>query len=181
MSINSFNGSLVFINKENEFEIYQLYSTVSKKQLRANHFIERVLNRDVDNRYYIFKAGYLVKIAKGEYELNDYIRRSLEVKAKGFNNLVEFDTAKSVDEKYINKTEPTKLKPLNLTESDIAEEKKKLEDERRLLAEERRKLEEEKRKLNTKPHVNNAQDVKRQRCINLGLAPNSADFQQCIN
>jgi len=28
--------------------------------------------------------------------------------------------------------------------------------------------------------VNNAQDIKRQRCINLGLAPNSVDFQQCI-
>ena len=33
---------------------------------------------------------------------------------------------------------------------------------------------------NPKPPANNAQDIKRQRCINLGLAPNSADFQQCM-
>jgi hypothetical protein len=32
-----------------------------------------------------------------------------------------------------------------------------------------------------KPPVNNAQDIKRQKCINLGLAPGSIDFQQCIN
>ena len=32
----------------------------------------------------------------------------------------------------------------------------------------------------TKPIPNNPQDIKRQRCINLGLAPNSADFQQCM-
>jgi hypothetical protein len=32
-----------------------------------------------------------------------------------------------------------------------------------------------------KPPVNNAQDIKRQKCIRLGLAPGSADFQQCIN
>jgi hypothetical protein len=62
----------------------------------------------------------------------------------------------------------------------IDNERKKLEEERRQLAEERIKLVEEKRKLNTKPTVNNAQDIKRQRCINLGLLPNSADFQQCI-
>jgi len=62
----------------------------------------------------------------------------------------------------------------------IDNERKKLEEERRQLAEVRRNLEEEKRKLNTKPPVNHAQDIKRQRCINLGLAPNSADFQQCM-
>ena len=33
---------------------------------------------------------------------------------------------------------------------------------------------------NPKPPVSNTQDNKRQRCINLGLAPNSADFQQCV-
>jgi len=33
---------------------------------------------------------------------------------------------------------------------------------------------------NPKPPVSNTQDNKRQRCINLGLAPNSADFQQCM-
>ncbi len=33
----------------------------------------------------------------------------------------------------------------------------------------------------TKPPVNNAQDIKRQKCIRLGLVPGSADFQQCIN
>jgi hypothetical protein len=33
---------------------------------------------------------------------------------------------------------------------------------------------------NPKPTVNNAQDIKRQKCIRLGLAPNSADFQQCV-
>ena len=32
-----------------------------------------------------------------------------------------------------------------------------------------------------KPPVNNAQDIKRQKCIRLGLASGSADFQQCIN
>jgi hypothetical protein len=32
-----------------------------------------------------------------------------------------------------------------------------------------------------KPPVNNAQDTKRQKCIKLGLAPGTADFQQCIN
>jgi hypothetical protein len=32
-----------------------------------------------------------------------------------------------------------------------------------------------------KPLVNNAQDIKRQKCIRLGLAPGSADFQQCMN
>ena len=32
-----------------------------------------------------------------------------------------------------------------------------------------------------KPPVNNAQDIKRQKCIRLGLVPNSADFQQCMN
>jgi hypothetical protein len=32
-----------------------------------------------------------------------------------------------------------------------------------------------------KPPVNNAQDIKRQKCINLGLAPGTTDFQQCIN
>ncbi|WP_281971361.1 MULTISPECIES: hypothetical protein [unclassified Polynucleobacter] len=32
-----------------------------------------------------------------------------------------------------------------------------------------------------KPSVNNAQDIKRQKCIRLGLVPGSADFQQCIN
>jgi hypothetical protein len=63
----------------------------------------------------------------------------------------------------------------------IDNERKKLEEEKRQLAEERRKLEEEKRKFNTKPPVNNAQDNKRQKCMNLGLAPNSADFQQCMN
>ena len=31
------------------------------------------------------------------------------------------------------------------------------------------------------PPVNNAQDNKRQRCISLGLVPNSPDFQQCMN
>jgi len=68
----------------------------------------------------------------------------------------------------------------NAKEYGISDERKKLEEERRQLAEERRKLEEEKRKFNTKPPVNNTQDNKRQRCINLGLAPNSADFQQCM-
>jgi len=34
---------------------------------------------------------------------------------------------------------------------------------------------------NPKPPVSNTQDNKRQRCINLGLAPNSADFKQCMN
>ena len=63
----------------------------------------------------------------------------------------------------------------------INNERKKLEEERRQLAEERRKIEEEKRKLNSKPPPSNPQDNKRQRCINLGLAPNSADFQQCMN
>jgi len=29
--------------------------------------------------------------------------------------------------------------------------------------------------------ISNPQDIKRQKCINLGLAPNSADFQQCMN
>ena len=67
-----------------------------------------------------------------------------------------------------------------IKDNDIDYERKKLEEERRQLAEERRKLEEEKRKFNTKPPVNNAQDIKRQRCINLGLAPNSVDFQQCM-
>jgi len=33
---------------------------------------------------------------------------------------------------------------------------------------------------NPKPPPSNTQDSKRQRCINLGLVPNSADFQQCI-
>jgi len=33
---------------------------------------------------------------------------------------------------------------------------------------------------NPKPPPSNTQDNKRQRCINLGLAPNSADFQQCM-
>jgi len=33
---------------------------------------------------------------------------------------------------------------------------------------------------NPKPPVSNTLDNKRQRCINLGLAPNSADFQQCM-
>ena len=32
-----------------------------------------------------------------------------------------------------------------------------------------------------KPPVNNAQDIKRQKCIRLGLVPGSADFQQCVN
>ena len=32
-----------------------------------------------------------------------------------------------------------------------------------------------------KPPVNNAQDIKRQKCIRLGLVPGSPDFQQCIN
>ena len=32
-----------------------------------------------------------------------------------------------------------------------------------------------------KPPVNNAQDIKRQKCIRLGLAPGSADFLQCMN
>jgi hypothetical protein len=32
-----------------------------------------------------------------------------------------------------------------------------------------------------KPPVNNVQDIKRQKCIRLGLVPNSADFQQCMN
>jgi len=32
-----------------------------------------------------------------------------------------------------------------------------------------------------KPPVNNAQDIKRQKCIRLGLAPGSTDFQQCMN
>ena len=31
-----------------------------------------------------------------------------------------------------------------------------------------------------KPPVNNAQDIKRQKCIRLGLVPGSPDFQQCI-
>ena len=30
------------------------------------------------------------------------------------------------------------------------------------------------------PPANNAQDIKRQKCIRLGLAPGSADFQQCM-
>jgi hypothetical protein len=33
---------------------------------------------------------------------------------------------------------------------------------------------------NPKPPISNTQDIKRQRCISLGLAPNSADFQQCM-
>jgi hypothetical protein len=32
-----------------------------------------------------------------------------------------------------------------------------------------------------KPPVNNAQDIKRLKCIRLGLTPGSVDFQQCIN
>jgi hypothetical protein len=32
-----------------------------------------------------------------------------------------------------------------------------------------------------KPPVNNAQDIKRQKCIRLGLTPGSVDFQQCMN
>lgn len=33
----------------------------------------------------------------------------------------------------------------------------------------------------TKPLSNNPQDIKRQKCISLGLVPGSIDFQQCIN
>ena len=32
-----------------------------------------------------------------------------------------------------------------------------------------------------KPTVNNAQDIKRQKCIRLGLVPGSVDFQQCMD
>jgi len=32
-----------------------------------------------------------------------------------------------------------------------------------------------------KPPVINTQDIKRQKCITLGLTPGSADFQQCMN
>ena len=32
-----------------------------------------------------------------------------------------------------------------------------------------------------KPPVNNAQDIKRQKCIRLGLVPGTNDFQQCLN
>jgi hypothetical protein len=32
-----------------------------------------------------------------------------------------------------------------------------------------------------KPPANNAQDIKRQKCIRLGLVPGSVDFQQCMN
>ena len=32
-----------------------------------------------------------------------------------------------------------------------------------------------------KPSANNAQDIKRQKCIRLGLVPGSADFQQCMD
>jgi hypothetical protein len=35
--------------------------------------------------------------------------------------------------------------------------------------------------ITPKPSVNNAQDTKRQKCIRLGLAPGSVDFQQCMN
>jgi len=35
--------------------------------------------------------------------------------------------------------------------------------------------------VNPKPTTSNANDVKRQKCIRLGLVPGSADFQQCIN
>ena len=83
-----------------------------------------------------------------------------------------------IDEKY---TSTEKQKPINLTESEITEEKRKIEEDRRQLAEERRKLEEEKRKYNSNPKVSTPQDIKRQKCMNLGLAPNSADFQQCMN
>ena len=31
------------------------------------------------------------------------------------------------------------------------------------------------------PIISNPQDIKRQKCIRLGLAPGSADYQQCIN
>jgi hypothetical protein len=34
---------------------------------------------------------------------------------------------------------------------------------------------------NPKPLVNNIQDIKRQKCIRLGLAPGSVDFQQCMH
>ena len=84
------------------------------------------------------------------------------------------------DDLFVQAQTPTPVIPPVIPEP-IDNERKKLEEERRQLAEERRKLEEEKRKINTKPPANNAQDIKRQKCIRLGLAPNSADFQQCMN
>jgi len=33
---------------------------------------------------------------------------------------------------------------------------------------------------NPKPPVSNTQDIKRQKCISLGLAPDTADFRQCM-
>ena len=43
------------------------------------------------------------------------------------------------------------------------------------------KDEEEKRKHNSKPPVSSPPDIKRQKCIRLGLVPGTNDFQQCMN
>ena len=37
------------------------------------------------------------------------------------------------------------------------------------------------KEVKPKPTVNNSQDIKRQKCIRLGLVPGSVDFQQCMN
>ena len=83
------------------------------------------------------------------------------------------------DNLFVQAQIPTPVIPPVVPEP-IDNERKKLEEERRQLAEERRKLEEEKRKLITKPPANNAQDIKRQKCIRLGLLPDSADFKECM-
>ena len=93
--------------------------------------------------------------------------------------------------------QPTDIKINNQANTTIENERKKLEEEKIQMAAERTKLDEERakleeerirlndaktKKINTPPpQVQNSNDSKRQKCIRLGLAPNSADFQQCMN
>ena len=91
----------------------------------------------------------------------------------------------------------TDIKINNQANTAIENERKKLEEEKIQMAEERTKLDEERakleeerirlndaktKKINTpSPQVQNSNAQKRQKCIQLGLAPGSADFQQCMN
>jgi MORN repeat len=169
---------------------------------RKNEFGDNYIGNWKDNEYYgqgtyIFSGGgkYVGKWKDGKYHgqgiltFYDGGKYVGAFKNDGFNGYGTYYNSDGTifqqgiwkDNDLVQDNTPIKsVTEMPRQNTGIDNERKKLEEERLQLAEERRKLEEEKRKFNTKLPVNNMQDTKRQRCLNLGLLPDSADFQQCM-
>ena len=60
------------------------------------------------------------------------------------------------------------------------EESQRIEEPRKIEVPQAKAFNEKSNLKPVKPLISNPQDIKRQKCIRLGLAPGSTDFQQCV-